>query len=104
MGTTKGHSMKGTPDTNHGWIGLTAMILSQAPKLTDAACTGRHELFDAQHPGEKHAGFMYRKTQAANICNTCPALAACQTWAASINRDRIPGHLPARPPRRSATA
>lgn len=60
-------------------------ILRDLPKLADAACVGRAELFDARDPDEDAEAAEYRHHRAAALCRTCPALDACSEYAATEN-------------------
>lgn len=60
-----------------GWVPLLEDILKDRPNLPDAACLGKHDLFDAARfpiPGttgaEAHAA-------ATNLCRRCPARSRC---------------------------
>ena len=47
--------------------------LGDTPHLPDAACRGRHQLFDSDEPEDI--------TDAIRICHQCPELFACKAWA-----------------------
>ena len=60
----------------------TLLAAIKAPRLPNAACLGRHELFDSRpaDPG-----------RTCGICrNYCPALPACTQWLASLAPSRRP--------------
>jgi hypothetical protein len=68
--------------TVSSWATLAA-ALGGLPDLPEAACRGRHELFDST-----------RKTDivtAIQVCKHCPALQPCQQWAARQRRGRLAG-------------
>lgn len=77
-------------------IALLAKILAATPRLEDAACIGRTELFDPQQDGEEAQDVTYRHRRAAALCNECPALTECHRWAqterqsASVLAGRVP--------------
>ncbi len=54
--------------------------------LQQAACKGRHGLFDARRHNEPHTDAAKRHTAATTICRRCPALEACQRWADTLTR------------------
>ena len=59
-----------------GIIGLLSTILASGqPKLTDAACVGKAELFDATNA----VGDDIEKAKA--LCARCRCLTACADWA-----------------------
>jgi Transcription factor WhiB len=70
-------------------VNLDALLAAiGTPKLTDAACRGRHELFD----NSDH-------TQALALCQQCPALHDCTQWLAGLPRSRRPhGVVAGQPP------
>jgi WhiB family redox-sensing transcriptional regulator len=83
---------------------LTA--LGGAPSLPGARCRRRHHLFDERGPDEPEGVAEQRHLQAIGLCKTCPALASCTTWYATLTPRKRPsgvvaGHLPARQGRRS---
>jgi WhiB family redox-sensing transcriptional regulator len=47
---------------------------------TDAACTGRSEVFFAP-AGERPETRMLREANARAICNTCSVIVSCRQWA-----------------------
>ncbi|MEV6660626.1 WhiB family transcriptional regulator [Nocardia fluminea] len=54
------------------------------PRLTGAACVGHAALFDAEHDDEPRQDRDARHRDAADICESCPVLAACHTVAAEL--------------------
>lgn len=82
-----------------GTIRLLAKILTGLPRLADAACTGRGDLFAPAAADEDPDDLAYRHEAAAGLCRTCPALAPCSAWAASLPpRQRPAGVLAAQVP------
>lgn len=76
---------------------LLIKVLRSTPKLDDAACIGRHELFDGRHATESHAHARERGERARALCDGCPARAACTTWAQTEPNPTghtIAGHTP----------
>jgi WhiB family transcriptional regulator, redox-sensing transcriptional regulator len=65
------------------WIELTAAILRGTPRLPDALCRGRVELFDADD--EETA------SRAAAVCRRCPARQPCSAWANGLAHNQING-------------
>lgn len=80
--------------------GPLAAALSAPPTLDGAACIGRWSLFDPQHDHEPAADTTRRHLAAARICTTtCPVLAACHRWAATLPATHRPaGVLAGTPP------
>lgn len=79
---------------------LLTKVLWRLPKLTDAACAGRSELFDARDPDEDAESAEYRHHRAAALCRTCPVLDACSEYADTDNskaRHVIAGRIPSPP-------
>ncbi len=69
---------------------LFAELAASIPALPDAACKGRHELFDPQ-PDDRHPDIARRLEQTAlTICRTCPALEPCRAWLAGLEPDQRP--------------
>lgn len=64
-------------------IDLLTRILASTPRLEDAACIGRADLFDPQQDGEPAEAVTYRHRRAAALCFGCPALSECHRWAQS---------------------
>lgn len=56
-----------------------------APNLPEAACRGRHALFDPPRPGEDPDAAERRMWAALDLCATCPELQPCRSWI-----DRLP--------------
>ena len=67
-----------TRQSSAPWVELLAEIVRGTPKLPDAACRGRAELFISDDPDNTAA--------AIAICRQCPGLDACQGWAANQRR------------------
>lgn len=78
---------------------LLVKILASTPRLEDAACIGRTELFDPQQDGEEAQDVTYRHRRAAALCKDCPALAECHRWSQTERHQVgvIAGRIP--PPR-----
>jgi hypothetical protein len=81
-------------------VGLL-VILVNVPNLHGAGCVGHHNEFDQAAAGDPAAAKAARE-----IClHQCPALAACQAWAATLpRRERnglgvVAGVIPVRKPR-----
>ena len=51
-----------------------------APILPEAACRGRHDLFDPPRPGEDPDTAERRMWAALDVCNRCPELRPCRRW------------------------
>ncbi|WP_454162876.1 WhiB family transcriptional regulator [Gordonia iterans] len=62
-----------------------AELLADQPDLTEAACRGQWALFDPAGEDEDLEQAAARQHRAANLCRSCPTLAACRDWS-----DRIP--------------
>jgi len=60
-------------------VTLLAAILTGSTPLPGAACTTQPEVFDLDG---------CNPTQAATLCNRCPARSRCTDWAATLR----PGH------------
>ncbi|MBU3749819.1 MAG: hypothetical protein FGM52_05110 [Mycobacterium sp.] len=58
--------------------------LAGVPVLRGARCRGRHALFDPQRPEEPADVAAARHRQALALCDACPALPGCRTWAAAL--------------------
>lgn len=63
--------------------GDLAEALMAAPDLPEAACRGRHELFDGFEPssGETFDDVDYRHTAAVALCRQCPELLPCRAYS-----------------------
>jgi WhiB family redox-sensing transcriptional regulator len=59
------------------WVSLLERMLQGVPALPGARCRNRPHLFDG-HDGPNGE----RTRQAIELCARCPALAACEEWAA----------------------
>lgn len=57
------------------WVELAAAVLWRAPRLPDAACIGRGELFDAANASADDIA------AAKALCARCECFAACSQWA-----------------------
>ena len=66
-----------------GTFSLLAKILENLPKMSDAACIGRAELFDERGHGESTEAVTERHGRAIALCQRCPELAACRAFAAT---------------------
>ncbi len=65
-------------------------LAAAIPALPEAACRGRHELFDAQ-PEDRHPDIARRLEQTAlGICATCAALEPCREWLAGLEPNQRP--------------
>lgn len=69
------------PNRPDGVIGLLAEILRGLPRLDNAACRGRHVVWDCEQTD--HDEREYTQRSAIEQCKKCPALAACREWAAA---------------------
>lgn len=54
-------------------VDLLTLLLQRVPKLPGALCRNRSELFDSDGDADIAA--------AVSLCERCPALDACRTWA-----------------------
>lgn len=52
--------------------------LAGIPRLPDAACRGRHELFDPRDLNDPDRPDV--EAHALALCSRCPALAGCRAW------------------------
>lgn len=59
-----------------GPLALLEAILRDRPNLPDAACIGRHHLFDAADEGDTQA-----KAEARALCARCPERGRCSERA-----------------------
>jgi len=80
------------------WLELLARIVRGMPNLADAACRGRHELFDADESADPDEA-AERHARAVALCQRCPALAECRSWVDNLPPPRRPsgvvaGRLP----------
>jgi hypothetical protein len=59
------------------------------PDFPQAACRGKHELFELQNTGEPRETVDARHREAAAICwsGQCPHLAECNDWAITSHYD-----------------
>lgn len=64
--------------------------LAAIPRLPDAACKGRSELFDEARPHEAPDDVAYRHAAATRICQDCPALQPCRAWVDSLKPSQRP--------------
>lgn len=70
---TRGHRRK------PGTVPLLEAILWGRPNLPDAACTGRHELFDAAvNPKPHHRRAPTARAEAEALCWQCPHRTECK--------------------------
>ncbi|MGF2946850.1 hypothetical protein [Mycobacterium sp. Lab-001] len=74
-----------------GAIRLMASMLAGAPKLSDAGCRGRFDLFDDRRGDEDAEDAAVRHQQAVQLCHACPALDACTAWTARLRGRHRPG-------------
>jgi WhiB family transcriptional regulator, redox-sensing transcriptional regulator len=84
-----------------GWVSLLAEILRNTPKLTGAACQGRHVLFDPPERGQQldDSDVQYRFESALRICSDCCCLRECSDWVDWLPASKRPagvvaGRLP----------
>lgn len=61
-----------------------------APALPGAKCRGRSHLFDEADPDEHPDDRAYRQSHALRLCQSCPALAGCQTWFDDLTPSKRP--------------
>ena len=67
-----------------------ADLAASIPRLPEAACKGRHELFDAQ-PEDQHPDIARRlESTALGICRLCPELEPCALWLAGLEPHQRP--------------
>ncbi|ORM38173.1 hypothetical protein [Williamsia sp. 1135] len=64
-------------------ITLLGKILADTPRLENAVCLGRSDLFDPARDYEPMPAVSHRHQLAAALCAGCPALVQCGTWAAT---------------------
>lgn len=64
---------------------LIAILRDGPPRLTGALCAGRPDLFDTPNATAEHVD------RAVGICQRCPALEPCATWAARQRRGQLTG-------------
>jgi len=64
--------------------------MAGVPVLAGARCRGRHAIFDPQHHGEPDDVAAQRHAQALTLCESCPALTACESWINSLPPRRRP--------------
>ncbi|MGF2945835.1 hypothetical protein [Mycobacterium sp. Lab-001] len=74
-----------------GVVKLLASVLAGAPKLSDAECRGRFDLFDDRRGDEDAEDAETRHQQAVQLCHACPALDACTAWTARLRGRHRPG-------------
>jgi Transcription factor WhiB len=67
------------------WIELTAAIVRGTPRLPNALCRGRPELFDADDDETA--------AHAADVCHRCPDRLPCAAWADTLRHNQINGVL-----------
>ncbi|PZS23005.1 MAG: hypothetical protein DLM60_03360 [Pseudonocardiales bacterium] len=62
-----------------GTVRLLSAILADQPRLSGAACIGRHEMFDPIRNGDPRyqREEQLRRTEAARLCAGCPARQRC---------------------------
>ena len=67
-----------------------ADLAASIPRLPEAACKGRHELFDA--PAEDMEPVIARRLEstALVICQTCPELEPCREWLDGLESHQQP--------------
>ena len=65
------------------WIALAARVSRGIPPLHDAACRGRHDVFNTDDSAAI--------AEAVRICRRCPALGSCREWSNTLPRNRIHG-------------
>jgi hypothetical protein len=85
-------------------LDLDALLsaIRAAPQLTGARCVGHAQLFDEQ---PHDANGERNQHRAQHLCSRCPALAACQTWLATLPPSARPlgvvaGQIGIAPPKR----
>jgi WhiB family redox-sensing transcriptional regulator len=64
--------------------------LRDAPAMPNAACIGLHALFDEASPDETPLEVDKRHARALMLCRSCPTLAACQQWFATLKPSKKP--------------
>lgn len=64
------------PNSAPGWVSLLSTIFASGPpKLTNAACVGKAELFDATNGSHDDI------ERAVSLCRRCSCLRECAAWA-----------------------
>ncbi|BAH52237.1 hypothetical protein [Rhodococcus opacus] len=58
------------------WVSLLESILADTPSLPEAACIGRHDLFD-EGQGESKDEARHRQAVAEKLCAGCPEAWRC---------------------------
>ncbi len=74
-----------------GAVRLLASMLARSPRLPDAVCVGRCELFDDRRGDEDIADADLRHRQAVQLCHACPCLDGCRDWTARLRGRQRPG-------------
>jgi hypothetical protein len=65
------------------WVPLLESVLRQSPSLPGALCRGRAEVFDADDDDEV--------AEAVELCQMCPELQRCQSWADTLPANSVHG-------------
>ena len=52
----------------------------RAPRLPEAACVSRAELFIEGPPDEPVENYRFRNEAAIQVCSGCPEIVPCQAW------------------------
>lgn len=81
------------------WAEL-ADALTSAPDLPEAACRGRHELFDGYDAssGETIDDVDYRHSAAVALCRQCPELLPCRAYSLKVYSSPLPCVIAGRRP------
>jgi len=79
---------KSRPLPEHGPLALLAAILAGSPSPPEAAaCRSNPVPFEPPDLSESPADHDYRHRTAVAICEACPVLAECRTWAETQRAD-----------------
>lgn len=70
---------------------LSELLVADIPSMPEAACVGSHDLFDPAEIDEDRDHVDQRHTAALQLCQACPALAACREWIALLPPRKRPG-------------
>jgi hypothetical protein len=72
-------------------VDLLATVLDSSPALPGSLCRGRSDVFDVFDAEDDE-----QLAQAVRICQRCPALDACQDWAATLPDNVVSGVIAGR--------
>jgi WhiB family redox-sensing transcriptional regulator len=80
-GIAHGRTTTKNPFMHGGPLDLLT-VLADTPNLPDAACRGKHQLFDASIGSNVKARQAQRVF--AELCASCPVLEQCRDWADTL--------------------